>query len=206
MKTIRIKTTFGSMMLFLIVSSTQAEELNTLFLQGVSEVPSVLKKNIIYPSGYYYVDVSLNEKKTVSGIPLTISPEDEASGQLCFNPEWLADSGIFFKPDAFHEALDSVRGCYILGKIDGTKVKFNAGNQSLNFIIPQAWLVNKSDAAHWDYGINGLRLSYNGNFNKNIQTVNRNWQDDSLNAYGNFKAIMNLGRWVVTSDMNASRN
>lgn len=50
-------------MLFLIVSSTQAEELNTLFLQGVSEVPSVLKKNIIYPSGYYYVDVSLNEKK-----------------------------------------------------------------------------------------------------------------------------------------------
>lgn len=50
-------------MLFLIVSSTQAEELNTLFLQGVSEVPSVLKKILFIHPGIIMLMCHSTKKK-----------------------------------------------------------------------------------------------------------------------------------------------
>lgn len=187
-------------------SFASATELNTAFLQGTTDVPSVLKDGVKYPAGQYYVDVSLNGTRTGRST-LVISPEDEQAGQLCLSPEWLQNAGIFFKPQAYQDTFDSIRGCYQPGKKDSTKVSYDAGSQTLDFGIPQAWLAEKNDAARWDYGINGLRLKYNGNFNQNVQTRNNNgYGDDTLNAYGSFNTSLNVGRWILSSDMNATRN
>lgn len=187
-------------------SFASATELNTAFLQGTTDVPSVLKDGVKYPAGQYYVDVSLNGTRTGRST-LVISPEDEQAGQLCLSPEWLQNAGIFFKPQAYQDTFNSVRGCYLPGQKDSTKVSFDLGTQTLDFSIPQAWLAEKNDAARWDYGINGLRLKYNGNFNQNVQTRNNNgYGDDTLNAYGSFNTSLNVGRWILSSDMNATRS
>ncbi|EBF1559232.1 outer membrane usher protein PefC [Salmonella enterica] len=191
--------------LSIYASLGHATELNTAFLQGTTGVPSVLKGSVLYPAGHYYVDVSLNGNKT-GRAPLSVSLEDELAGYLCLTPEWLKNSGVFFKTEVYQDTFDKERNCYMPGKKESTKVDFDLGTQTLSFSIPQAWLTDKSDVTRWDYGINGLRLTYNGNFNKNIQTENKSYNDDSLNAYGSFNAALNLGRWVLSSDMNASRN
>lgn len=153
------------------------------------------------------MDVMLNGART-GRMPLTISPDDETTGQLCLTPEWLQNAGIFFLQDAYAETFDKVRGCYALSRKESTHLNMDLGAQTLDFIIPQAWMPAKNDAARWDYGINGLRLTYNGNFNQNVQTRNNSgaYNDDSLNAYGSFNAGLNLGRWILSSDMNATRN
>ncbi|WP_336283881.1 PefC/AfrB family outer membrane usher protein [Citrobacter arsenatis] len=187
--------------------ATEATELNTAFLQGTTEIPSILKEGVKYPAGQYYVDVLLNGVQT-GRMPLTVTPVDEQAAQLCLSQEWLENAGIFFQQGAYAQTFDSVRGCYVLSRKDSTRIDLDMGNQTLNFIIPQAWLPEKNDAARWDYGINGLRLRYNGNFNQNIQTRgdNNGYSDDALNAYGSFNASLNIGRWILSSDMNASRN
>ncbi|EAX5088226.1 outer membrane usher protein PefC [Salmonella enterica] len=174
-----------------------AAELNTDFLRNISGVPSVLKSGIEFPSGEYYVDVLVNGAK-IRRMPLTITQEEETAGLLCLSPEWLRTAGVTFKPESYQDTFDSVRGCYSLAAESHTKTDFDYGTQSLDFIIPQAYLLNKHDAALWDYGINGFRLTYDGNFNKNT--------DDSLYAYGSFNTSLNIGRWVLTSNMNATRN
>lgn len=180
-------------------------ELNTDFLQGISGVPSVLKDNVAYPAGHYYVDVSLNGRST-SRMVLSVSPEEEASGQLCLSPKWLQDAGVFFKPTAYQDTFNREKDCYALARKESTKVNFDLGTQSMDFVIPQAWLTEKNDATRWDYGVSGLRLTYSGNFNQNVQTRGDGYGDDKLNAYGSFNASLNLGRWVLSSDMNATRN
>lgn len=185
-------------------SAGNASELNTSFLQGITEIPAILKDGISYPSGYYYTDISLNGNKT-GRVPLAISVEDENTGVLCLSPEWLQSAGIFFKPEIYQDTFDKVRGCYMPGSKENTEVNFDLSNQTLDFVIPQAWLADKNDATRWDYGINGLRLTYNGNFNQNVQT-RKAGDDDSLNSYGSINANLNIGRWVLSADMNASRN
>ncbi|MEG1346623.1 MAG: PefC/AfrB family outer membrane usher protein [Hafnia sp.] len=181
----------------------RAVQINTAFMQGMSEVPSVLKEGVKYPAGQYYVDVSLNDVLT-GRMPLTISPEDEQAGQLCLSPEWLQNAGIFFLPEAYADTLDKVRGCYMPGRKAGTQLNLDMSTLALKVSIPQAWLPEKNDAVRWDYGINGLRVRYNGNFNKNIQ--HPAYGDSSLNAYGNVNASLNLGRWVLSADMTGTRN
>lgn len=179
------------------VGLVQASELNTDFLRGISGVPSIFKPGVNYPSGEYYVDVLINGEKT-SRMQLTISQADEVAGQLCLPSEWLQSAGIFFKPEPYLSSFDKERGCYVLANDSHTKVDFDFSSQVLDFVIPQAYLLDKNDSALWDYGVDGLRLTYNGNFNKNT--------NDAVNAFGSFNASLNLGRWVLTSDMNASRN
>lgn len=183
--------------LSLYAGLTQAAELNTLFLRNVSGVPSVLKSDVNYPSGEYYVDVLVNGVNT-GRMMLTISQAEEADGMLCLSPEWLRTAGIFFKTEPYQNAFDTARGCYPLARNTHTRTEFDYNAQSLDFVIPQAYLLDKNDTTLWDYGINGFRLTYNGNFNKNT--------NDELNAYGSFNTSLNLGRWVLTSNMNATRN
>ncbi len=52
--------------------------------------------------------------------------------------------------------------------------------------------------ARWDYGVNGGRLKYYGNFNKTVH--------NDFNAFGNVDATINLGRWVLSSNMNVSHS
>lgn len=205
---LKVKHPALSLLALSICSSfVSATELNTAFLQGTTDVPSVLRDGVKYPAGQYYVDVSLNGVRT-GRMTLSVSPEDEQAGQLCLSPEWLQNAGIFFKPEAYQDTFDPVRGCYLPGRKDNTKVSFDLGAQSLDFGIPQAWLAEKNDAARWDYGISGLRVKYNGNFNQNIQSRNKQGYnyDDALNAYGSFNTSLNVGRWILSSDMNATRS
>lgn len=172
-------------------------ELNTDFLQGVVGVPSVFQAEVKYPVGQYYVDVLLNGVTTTRAF-LSINEKDEEAGYLCLSPEWLQHAGIYFKPELYAETFDKILGCYVLEKIQHTQIEFDHSAQTVNFIIPQAYLLNKDDAVSWDYGVDGLKLSYNGNFNKR--------SDDSLNAFGSFATNINLGQWVLSSNMNAAKS
>lgn len=183
-----------------------ASEINTAFMQGMTEVPSILKDGVRYPAGQYYVDVMLNGSRTAR-MALTVSTDDENADHLCLTPEWLQSASIFFRPEAYAKTFDKVRGCYALGRKENTRINFDLGAQTLEFGIPQAWLLEKNDATRWDYGINGLRFTYNGNFNKNIQNDNANYGGNrSLNAFGSLKTSLNVGRWILSGDINATRN
>lgn len=207
MKQILKKTVLLILVLGMFSSPGYSTQINTDFMQGTSEVPSVLKDGVVYPAGQYYVDVMLNGSRT-GRMPLTVSSDEEKSGQLCLSPEWLHNAGIFFLPEPYEQTFDRVRGCYALGRKESTRLNMDMGAQTLDFVIPQAWMPAKNDAARWDYGISGLRLKYNGNFNKNVQSSNSHhgYGDDSLNAQGNFNTSLNLGRWILSSDMTGTHN
>ncbi|EEH8383378.1 PefC/AfrB family outer membrane usher protein [Salmonella enterica subsp. enterica serovar Montevideo] len=172
-----------------------SEELNLDFLHGTKTVPSILQSDSRFPAGEYLVDVSLNNESSGKAT-LTISPEEEESGKLCLKPEWLKASGVFFSKDSYKKYYDQARDCYALGEEPHTGVEFNYGAQSLNLNIPQAYLVSKADASLWDYGTNGARLRYSGNFSKSSSS--------EASAFGSADLGVNLGRWVLSARMNGS--
>lgn len=174
-----------------------ADELNLDFIQGVSVIPSILKNDANYPEGQYIVDVAVNKERT-GRIDLNISKEDEQNNMLCFSPEWLEKAGVMLNTDAYQDVFDEGKGCYFLAKKPHTLIDFDYGAQALNFNIPQAYLLSKTDPARWDYGVNGGRLKYYGNFNKTVH--------NDFNAFGNLDAAINLGRWVLSSNMNVSHS
>lgn len=172
-----------------------AEELNLDFLQGVQNAPKILTSDTKFPQGNYLVDVTVN-KESVSRTSLLVSAEEEKANMLCLSPKWFEQAGIHFKPESYTFAFDYKNNCYRLDKDPYTKVKFDYGTQSLAFSIPQANLLSKTDPRLWDYGINGTRVKYSGNFNKS--------SDNSLNAFANLDLGVNLGHWVLSSNMNLS--
>ncbi|EEY9726722.1 PefC/AfrB family outer membrane usher protein [Escherichia coli] len=172
-----------------------ATELNLDFIRGTRVVPSILKTDTDLPAGQYVVDVLVNNERT-GRANLIITEEDEKNNRLCLSPEWLDNAGVPLKKDAYDGVMDKVNRCYILTQNPHTKVDFDYGSQALKFNIPQAYLLSKTDSARWDYGVNGGRLRYHGNINKNSH--------DNFNAFGNLDAVINLGRWVLSSDMNVS--
>ncbi|EOK2730534.1 PefC/AfrB family outer membrane usher protein [Escherichia coli] len=173
------------------------DELNLDFIQGINVVPSILKSDTNYPEGQYVVDVVVNKERT-GRLGLNISKEDEQNNLLCFSPEWLEKAGVMLNTDAYQDVFDEGKGCYVLAKKPHTLIYFDYGAQALNFIIPQAYLLSKTDPTRWDYGVNGGRLKYYGNFNKTVH--------DDMNAFGNLDAAINLGRWVLSSNMNVSHD
>lgn len=172
-----------------------ATELNLNFIQGTSFVPSVLRGDTALPAGSYIVDVLVNNVWT-GRANLVITEADEKNNYLCFSPEWLDNAGIPLKKDAYNGVMDEVKRCYILTQNPHTKVDFDYGAQTLKINIPQAYLLSKADPARWDYGVNGGRLKYYGNFNKTVH--------DDYYAFGNLDAAINLGRWILSSNMNTS--
>ncbi|WP_165847880.1 PefC/AfrB family outer membrane usher protein [Escherichia coli] len=171
-------------------------EFNTSFLINTQEVPSLFNENIDFPSGEYLVDVQVNGDR-VGKNQLLISREDEERGLLCLSPAWLKESGVRYRPESYAEVYDKERNCYNLANEENTKVEFRYSQQMLAFHIPQAHLLEKADPLLWDYGDTGLRVSYSGNFNRN--------NNDELSSYGSFRVNGNLGKWVLMSNMNASR-
>ncbi|CAD5758072.1 putative fimbrial usher protein FanD [Escherichia coli] len=178
-------------------SSMDESELNMNFLQGTRVVPSVLKKGVIFPAGQYQVDVIVNNDNLGKNY-LTISPEEEESGQLCLTPAWLKTAGVPLRLDSYAAEFDEGRGCYVLGKNPYTRVDFNYGNQGLVFSIPQSYVLSKTDPSQWDYGVNAFRLNYTGNAARS--------SGQNTSAYGSLSALVNVGRWVLNSNMNASRS
>lgn len=174
-----------------------ATELNLDFIQGTSVIPSILKTDTALPAGQYVVDVLVNNERT-GRANLVITEADEKNNSLCLSPEWLDNAGVMMKQDAYDEAFDKEEQCYVLTRNPHTKVAFDYGAQTLKFNIPQAYLLSKTDPARWDYGVNGGRLKYYGNFNKTVH--------NDMNAFGNLDATINLGRWVLSSNMNMSHD
>ncbi|XEH50760.1 PefC/AfrB family outer membrane usher protein [Edwardsiella tarda] len=170
-------------------------ELNTDFLHGVKNTPAILINSTDFPQGKYVVDVLINNehgKRT----PLFISNEEEQENMLCLSPEWLEQAGILFKKEKYAAVFEPKKNCYNLAKERHTNLQFNYGVQSLEFSIPQAYLLSKTDSQRWDYGSNGARVTYYSNFNK---SSNNTW-----NIYGNFATSINLGRWIMTNNLNLS--
>ncbi|HAW2552710.1 TPA: PefC/AfrB family outer membrane usher protein [Escherichia coli] len=170
-------------------------ELNLDFIQGNTVVPSVLSMDSSYPEGAYSVDVTVNGERA-GRTNIFISNEEEKNNHLCLSPEWLKNAGVMLNIDEYQDTFDNERQCYVLTKNPHTQVDFDYGAQALNFNIPQAYMLREEDPSLWDYGVNGGRLKYYGNFNKTT--------DNDLNAFGNMTLGANLGRWVLSSNMNLS--
>lgn len=180
-----------------VAMASSDTELNMDFLQGAHVIPSVLRPGMKFPAGQYFVDVVVNNTST-GKTTLTISPEEEKAGALCFSPEWLRKAGVRINTEHYKKEYNKTAGCYVLAHSPYTRADFNFGSQTLVFSIPQSDLLSNDDPARWDYGVNALHLRYQGN------VIHQTGQD--MTAYGSVDAGINLGRWVLRSNMNGNRN
>ncbi len=180
-----------------MVVGAEDTELNTGFLQGVSVVPSVLKAGVNYPAGQYYVDVVVNSDN-VGKASLTISAEEEKSGILCLSPEWLKAARVPVRLDHYVVEYREQQNCYQLARSPYTRVDFDLGSQSLVFSIPQSDIIKKTDPSQWDYGVSAFRLQYSGNVNRSSH--------QRTSAYGHAALDMNIGHWVLSSNMSGTRS
>lgn len=172
-------------------------DLNMAFLQGTSVVPSVLRSGTILPAGEYYVDVIVNNDNTGKA-KLTISAAEDRAGMLCLSPAWLKNANIPVRLEAYTTEYNENADCYRLSSSPYTRVDFNYSNQSLIFSIPQSNIISTTDPSQWDYGVNALRVQYHGNIARQ--------SSQKTSAYGSADIDINLGRWVLSSSMNSSRN
>lgn len=172
-------------------------ELNLDFLRGVTSAPSVLKSNSAYPAGQYMVDVIVNQE-SMGKMPLTISQLEDENNALCLSAEWLKKANIPLRLDGYAKAFNADRQCYILAKEPYTKVDFRYGTQSLVFSIPQSLTQGKADPSRWDYGVQAARLKY--------QTSVSRSTGQSTSVYASGELLLNVGRWVLSSNMNGNRN
>ena len=186
-----------SVAIFNSVAAAAATELNLDFLQGTKTTPSILTTGSRYPAGEYYVDVLVNDE-SVGKAALIISNEDEKNNTLCLSEKWLKDTGVRLRFSDYQSAFDKIKECYLFDNTGYTKADFDYGTQKLKFNIPQSYLISKTDPSQWDYGVNALRLKYSGNFNDST--------DLKTSAYGNDDMMFNVGKWVLSSNMNASRD
>lgn len=171
--------------------------LNLDFLQGVNSAPSVLKSGSQYPAGQYYVDVVVNQENT-GKVPLTISPSEDKENALCLSEEWLKSAAVPVRLEGYRDVFDAKKQCYVLTRNPYTRVDFHYGTQVLVFSIPQSLTTGKTDPSRWDYGVPAARLKYDANVARNTG------QSTTANANGDL--LFNAGRWVLSSNMNASRN
>ncbi|ELK6901084.1 outer membrane usher protein PefC, partial [Salmonella enterica] len=169
-------------------------ELNLDFLQGMSAIPSVLKSGSDFPAGQYYVDVIVNQEN-VGKARLSITPQEESANALCLSPEWLKAAGVPVRLEGYASTLNAAGQCYVLSRNPYTRVDFSYGSQSLVFSIPQSFLVGKTDPSRWDYGVPAARLKYSANASQT--------SGQSTSAYANADLMVNLGRWVLASNMSA---
>lgn len=142
-----------------------ATEPNLNFIKGTSAILSILETDTALPAGQYVIDVFVNNERT-GRTDLVITEEDEKNNHLCFSPEWLDKAGVTINDVPYQAVFDDGKGCYVLAKTPHTRVDFDYGAQTLKFSIPQAYLLSKTAPTRWDYGVNGGRLKYYGNFNK----------------------------------------
>ncbi|PSV07890.1 outer membrane usher protein PefC [Photobacterium kishitanii] len=192
---LNIKNVAISIVFPVLTFSAHSSELNLDFIQGTTSTPSILDANVRFPSGVYDVDVRMNGKG-LGRRTLTVSKQEEKTGVLCLSMDWLQRAGVMFNPAYYQSVFNAQKQCYSLATEAHTNVDFNLNNQSITFTIPQAYLYDESDAAIWDFGENGARVKYNGNFTKSTE--------QNLSAFGNVDVGLNMGRWRFDSNINAS--
>lgn len=179
-----------------VYSATATSALNLNFVKNTKSVPAVLTDDVAYPAGSYVVDVIVNNESTGRS-DLLISKQEESGRSLCFTQKWLREADVNLNLDKYSDVFDRKENCFNLTKDKHTRVNFDYAEQKLIFHIPQAYLVDKRDPSHWDYGVNAGRITYQGNFNKT--------GGDSVDAFGNVDVGLNIGRWVLSSNFNTTR-
>ncbi|MHA6458624.1 PefC/AfrB family outer membrane usher protein [Escherichia coli] len=177
-------------------STSVTAALNLNFIKNTKNIPSILSDDVPFPKGDYIVDIVVNGEHAGRS-NVSVSEEEEKKHSLCFTQEWLHDVGINVNLDNYKDEYDDKKGCYNLVNNKHTRVVFDYPGQKLLFNIPQAYLIDKTDPSHWDYGVNAGRIAYSGNFNKTSSA--------DLDAFGNVDIGLNIGRWVLSSNLNASR-
>ncbi|MEM8183458.1 fimbria/pilus outer membrane usher protein [Morganella morganii subsp. sibonii] len=186
-----------------LVITAQADEtgdsLNLDFLQGGNnpQAAAFLSAADAYFPGRYWVDVSVNGVAKGKRI-LNITPEEQHG--LCFTPAWLAEVGVYVRPDFYAEQRQfqgEDAACYTLGAGPHSAVNFDLATQSLSLMLPQAGLTKADDSLGWEFGNSALRLNYNANANKTT---------DSVSYYGSGGLIANLGEWVARGSASLTQN
>lgn len=180
-----------------LISNVEASEFNLDFLNNSGAIPAIFNQNVNYPAGVYLIDVYLNGR-FINKSRLSISEEEEELNRLCLSQNWLDDVGVSFKRDLYADVFNAPLKCYELGNNAHTLVDFDYGSQALRFSVPQAYLLDGQRDVDWDYGIDGSKLTYFANFNKS--------SSDDFSGFGNVDLDINMGRWVLSSDMNVSKS
>ncbi|OQS31666.1 fimbria/pilus outer membrane usher protein [Chromobacterium haemolyticum] len=190
----KLKRIATSIIFGLFWAPASAEKLDFSFMQGGGETERRQWKALEdHPAaGLYYLDVSLNERKT-GRYTLKVSMEDENG--LCLSMDWLKKAKIFIDEKYFRGAYDSNRLCYVLSKANDTRVELDIATQSLSLTLPQISLVDIPVDTEWDYGVTALKLNYNGNFNVDQLGIN-SFAAGTLSA--------NLGQWTINGNATAS--
>ena len=172
-------------------------DLNLDFFYGSEVIPAALKSNVNYPPGSYFVDVVVNNERTGKAL-LSISEGESDRNALCLDESWLKNANVPIRLSDYSETFHAPGKCYELSKKSHTRVDFDYASQVLKLSVPQMFLLDKTDPGMWDYGVNAGRLRYSGNF------MNASRQKTSY--YGYADLLLNIGRWNLNSNMNATKN
>ncbi|ECU0035187.1 hypothetical protein CUM04_24030, partial [Salmonella enterica subsp. enterica serovar Eastbourne] len=183
------KLTLLSCFIFKAMNAHGEDNLNLNFLQGVAKnnIPEILSSNKKYPAGKYVVDVVFNRESFGRQI---LEVEKDDGEALCLSTDWITRTELPLRLSLFEKQYDPLRKCYRIGNFPDVRIDLDYGAQALRFSVPQIALKNTTSGEYWDYGIQGLRLSWSGNASKS------NTNKEQL--YGNFDLNANLGRWVFS--------
>lgn len=151
------------------------------------------------PAGTYDVKVFVNEKP-ISSLSIPFIDIGKKSAEACLTPKNLAqlhikqpeikgDKAILKKGD--EEDADCLNLPVI---IDQSSVTFDMGEQRLDIVVPQAWLIKGYsgyvEPSLWESGIPAALLSYNIN---GYHSTSDGVDNDSI--YAAFNTGINLGAW-----------
>lgn len=151
------------------------------------------------PAGTYDVKVFVNDKP-VTSLTLPFIDIGQKSAEACLTPKNLAQLHIK-RPDRIdakailQKGDDENSDCLNLpALIEQSSVTFDMGEQRLDIVVPQAWLLKGYsgyvDPSLWESGIPAALLSYNVN---GYHSTSHDVDNDTV--YAAFNTGINLGAW-----------
>lgn len=155
--------------------------------------------NYIMP-GTYTMMVRVNGHNIAEHpVKYIASGEKEQSTQACITPKIVETFGL--KPEALAKVRYTAGGqCADFSQLEGTTVRGNLANSSLEITIPQAWLEYSDENwvpySQWDNGIPGLLLDYN--VNSTVTKPSKRQQTQNTSVSGTVG--MNAGAWRLRGD------
>ncbi|MCK2181572.1 outer membrane usher protein [Hafnia paralvei] len=187
--------------------SSEAVEFNTDMLDTADKAnidfSRFSKANYILP-GLYQLALRVNDQ-SVGEYPFNFYPRENEpdSSEACLSPELVSELGL--KPAALNKVTYWHQGeCADFSQLQGTTVRGDLSNSSLQLSIPQAWIEysdpNWVPSSRWDEGIPGLLLDYN----LNASATRPNTGGDSQNASISGTVGANAGPWRLRGDYQGS--
>lgn len=157
--------------------------------------------------GNYLLDIWLNDQSVREQYPVSVVPvPGNKSSVICVTPDMVDLLGL---KEGVIRKLKPVPGadddhCLDLHSAN-SKIRYNAAEQRLTFILPQAWMeyqdLNWTPPSRWSSGVAGALLDYN--LMANRYQPHQGESSTSYSLYGT--AGFNLGAWRLRSDYQYSR-